>query len=68
MTDEAGNSWTEHAEEVAEESFDASDYEQSSQMRKGLAETHEQFSDAYAAGTSDGSFVRNKSGQRDESD
>lgn len=66
MTDDAGKSWTEHAEEVAEESFDASDYEQASQMRKGLAETHEQLSDAYAAGTSDGLFVRGKSGLQDE--
>jgi hypothetical protein len=66
MTDETGKSWTRHAEEVAEESFDASDYEQSSEISKGLAETHEQLSDAYASGTSDGVFVRGGSKLQDE--
>lgn len=66
MTDEADKSWTVHAEEVAEESFDVSDYKQSSEMSRGLAETHEQLNDAYAAGTSDGLFVRGESGLKDE--
>lgn len=59
MPDEAKKSLIEHAAQVAENSFDHSDFaSSSSEMSKGLAETHEQISDVYASGTSDGRFIR----------
>jgi hypothetical protein len=61
MANEARKSLAEHAEEVAEHSFEACDYSGSSELAKGLAETHEQLSDVYTAGTSDGVFVRSQS-------
>ncbi|TMV47778.1 DUF4025 domain-containing protein [Paenibacillus mesophilus] len=61
MANEAKESLAEHAEEVAGHSFDASDYNGSSELSQGLAETREQLADVYAAGTSDGVYVRSRS-------
>lgn len=40
--------------EVAENSYDPSDYKSSKEIDKGLAITHEQVSDTYMEGTVDG--------------
>lgn len=61
MADEAKKSLAEHAGEVAAHSFEASDYSGSSELSKGLAETHEQLGDVYTAGTSDGVYIRSRS-------
>lgn len=58
MPDEASESLRRHAEEVAEHSYEVSDYDSGSELSAGLAETHEQLSDTFAAGTSDGAFLR----------
>lgn len=58
MNNEARNALQKHASEVAEHKYEPSDYSNSSQISSGTAETHEQFSDSYAAGTSDGIMVR----------
>lgn len=55
---EAAKSLIEHAAEVASHSFAAGDYRQSSDVARGIAETHEQMNDAYTAGTSDGVWIR----------
>ncbi|PYI56451.1 YozQ family protein [Paenibacillus flagellatus] len=60
MTDEAKKSLLEHAAEVAEHQYDVSDYDGTTQIAAGTAETHEQFSDSYAAGTSDGGFTHDR--------
>ncbi|MDF2720654.1 MAG: hypothetical protein K0Q59_329 [Paenibacillus sp.] len=58
MSEKAKQSLENHAAEIAEHTFEISDYHSSSELSRGLAETHEQISDAYAVGTSDGSFIR----------
>ena len=58
MNDPASEALLQSYNEVAEKSFEISDYGKSSQISKGLAETHEQFSDVYTAGTSDGVMFR----------
>ncbi|MFD2611835.1 YozQ family protein [Paenibacillus gansuensis] len=42
------------ADEVAEHRYNVTDYEGEGQLSQGTATTHEQYSDAYKAGTSDG--------------
>lgn len=61
MTDSqerANRELRQNAAEVANHQYDASDYEKSDQLSAGIAETHEQISDDYAAGTSDGVLIR----------
>jgi hypothetical protein len=41
------------SQKIAGRVYDASDYQKSDQLSSGLAETHEQFSDAYMAGEID---------------
>ncbi|WP_247747345.1 YozQ family protein [Alkalihalobacillus sp. BA299] len=44
----------EHSKDVAENSYDPSDYKSSNETEKGLAFVHEQVSDSYVEGTIDG--------------
>ena len=44
----------EDAEKVAEKTYKVSDYKSEDETDKGLANTHEQVSDAYVEGTIDG--------------
>ncbi|UJL46407.1 YozQ family protein [Virgibacillus sp. NKC19-16] len=44
----------ENAREVANKTYQRSDYEQNDQLSKGMAITHEQVSDGYTEGTIDG--------------
>ncbi|WP_243735232.1 YozQ family protein [Paenibacillus turpanensis] len=44
--------------EVAEEHFEADDYNKQDFINKGIAETHEQFSDDYFSGNNDVTFLR----------
>jgi hypothetical protein len=55
--DPAKESLQQSAEEVATHKYEVSDYHNDSELSQGLAETHEQFSDAYFAGTSDGKVM-----------
>lgn len=57
MTQKPKKSWTEHAGEVAEQMYDPADYESSSEVARGIAETHEQAGDVYTSGTSDGESI-----------
>ncbi|MEF3302627.1 YozQ family protein [Paenibacillus sp. GYB003] len=65
MANEAKASLTEHAEEVAEQTYTPSGSASASEVARGLAETHEQANDAYVAGTSDGAFVRERENESD---
>lgn len=47
-----------NARKVAGKTYQASDYEQSDQLSKGMAITHEQVSDGYTEGTIDGKIDR----------
>lgn len=42
-----------HSNEVAENNYHPSDYRSTMEAEQGLAESHEQVSDAYTAGTID---------------
>lgn len=48
------NKNTNASNEIAENSYDPSDYQSSKEVDKGLAITHEQVSDTYVEGTIDG--------------
>ncbi|MDT8859214.1 YozQ family protein [Alkalihalobacillus sp. MEB130] len=50
------------SEEVAENSYQPSDYKSSEEVEQGLAMTHEQVSDSYVEGTIDGQ-IDNYEGQ-----
>ncbi|MDQ1913080.1 YozQ family protein [Paenibacillus sp. GD4] len=52
--DPAAESLQQNADAVASHKYEVSDYQNESPLSKGLAETHEQFSDVYAAGLSSG--------------
>ncbi|MCZ8521146.1 MULTISPECIES: YozQ family protein [Paenibacillus] len=56
MNDKASEGLLNNYRKVAGQSYDVSDYTSSDESSQGTAVTHEQFSDAYTAGTSDGMF------------
>ncbi|MGF7029514.1 hypothetical protein J2T17_000419 [Paenibacillus mucilaginosus] len=57
MTDQlASEALQKNYRKVADQRYEVSDYTSSDESSKGTAVTHEQFSDAYTSGTSDGQF------------
>jgi hypothetical protein len=48
----------ENFQQVADKSYEPSDYNDPSQISQGLSETHEQISDNYASGNNDITFWR----------
>lgn len=45
-----------HSSEVAEHQYEVSDYEGTTQLTQGTAETHEDVSDAYMTGNNEDEF------------
>ncbi|WP_426446750.1 YozQ family protein [Paenibacillus sp. S-38] len=56
MNDKASEGLLNNYRKVADQHYEVSDYTSSDESSKGTAVTHEQFSDAYTSGTSDGQF------------
>ncbi|WP_237563659.1 YozQ family protein [Halalkalibacter okhensis] len=54
MTNHKDKNSVKSSEDVAQNSYQPSDYQSTEEVEKGLAATHEQVSDAYVEGTIDG--------------
>ncbi|WP_248930079.1 YozQ family protein [Paenibacillus hamazuiensis] len=57
-SDPAAEALQNNYRKVTDNRYDISDYESTDETSRGHAETHEQMSDAYFAGTSDGVVQR----------